>query len=581
LLKGVNDGLYQKADIQAQINEIEDENGRKIEGLGQAHFDLLEAVEKEALAQSEVTEKMLAFNKALGLATLGFAPIIAMLISFSGTVDEIGKKFGSLVGYSDNFKDNLLESQVEVSKIGGSIEDVASITSTLASDFGVTLHEASKLSATIFDTSKAIGLSTDEAAKLIGNFMQLSNLTSDEAEYLAESTFQLARQSGVAPSVVMQDIAGSTEAIAKFTKDGGNNIAEAAVQARRMGLSLDTAAKIAEGLLDFESSVAAEVEASVLLGRELNYQKARELALSNDIAGATREIVSQLGSEEEFNNLNLIQREALAKSIGVSSAELAKMVDQTEKLTLAGALATNSFGDLLGEEGLSNLAVLTGQIKSLGVELTNTFGPILNSIIPIVTSVFGVFNDLVGALDEMGWLLPMVGAALGFLAGKLIIAAKAAFTEAYVKGVGSLIAALKHPALWIPAIIGFGGMMAAQAAKAKSFHNLGETSYAQAVSPTANVDIEGGSADPEIIMKEKSLLSIADDNVEPTLAPNFGRESAMQKSFGLTKSEFADVFDNSLLKFAGAFELKNEISHDNTQISITNKLAHGTPRNLV
>ena len=110
---------------------------------------------------------------------------------------------------------------------------------------------------------------------------------------------------------------------------------------------------------------------------------------------------------------------------------------------------------------------------------------------------------------------------------------------------------------------------------------MGETSYAQAVSPTANVDIEGGSADPEIIMKEKSLLSIADDNVEPTLAPNFGRESAMQKSFGLTKSEFADVFDNSLLKFAGAFELKNEISHDNTQISITNKLAHGTPRNLV
>ena len=51
-------------------------------------------------------------------------------------------------------------------------------------------------------------------------------------------------------------MAGSAEEIAGFTKDGGENIAEAAVQARQMGLSLSTTAKIAEGLLDFESSIS-------------------------------------------------------------------------------------------------------------------------------------------------------------------------------------------------------------------------------------------------------------------------------------------------------------------------------------
>ena len=38
----------------------------------------------------------------------------------------------------------------------------------------------------------------------------------------------------------MKDIAGSSETIANFTKDGGKNIGDAAVQARRLGVSLDT-----------------------------------------------------------------------------------------------------------------------------------------------------------------------------------------------------------------------------------------------------------------------------------------------------------------------------------------------------
>ena len=76
-----------------------------------------------------------------------------------------------------------------------------------------------------------------------------------------------------------------------FSEDGGDNLAKAAVQARALGLSLDTTSKIAEGLLDFEQSITKEVEASVLIGRQLNFQKARELALNNDIEGAITNVV--------------------------------------------------------------------------------------------------------------------------------------------------------------------------------------------------------------------------------------------------------------------------------------------------
>ena len=197
--------------------------------------------------------------------------------------------------------------------------------------------------------------------------MQTADLSADQAEQLAEGAFQLARQAGVAPSAVLKDIAGSSEVIATFTKDGGENIAQAAVQARQLGVSLNDTAKIAEGLLDFENSITKEVEASVLIGRQLNLQKAREAALNNDIAGAMEEVVKQMGSEAEFNKLNAIQRKALADSIGVGTDQLAKFVGQQDKLTLSAALTTKAFEGVSGQEALSQISQLTNTFASLGV----------------------------------------------------------------------------------------------------------------------------------------------------------------------------------------------------------------------
>ena len=300
-----------------------------------------------------------------------------------------------------------------------------------------------------FDTSKAIGLSGSEAANLFGTLMQTANLSAEQAESLAEGAFQLARQNGVAPSAVMKDIAGSAEEIAQFTVDGGDNIAEAAVQARKLGLSLSTTAKIAEGLLDFESSIANEVEASVLIGRQLNFQKARELALNNDIAGATKAVVDQLGSEAEFNKLNVIQRKALADSIGVSVGEMSKLVGQSDKLSLSGALAGNNFEDLLGKEGISNISQLTNQFAALGATLVNSVGPVFSTLIGIINPVVGVFASLIEKLEKAGALGPIVTAAVAGLAAAYVtmkvaaLAAAAATLKANIAqagGIGKLIA---------------------------------------------------------------------------------------------------------------------------------------------
>ena len=108
------------------------------------------------------------------------------------------------------------------------------------------------------------------------------------------------------------------------------------------------------------------MEASIMIGRDLNFQKARELALNNDIEGAMAEVIGQLGDEEEFNKLNALQRQSLADAIGVSTAELAKFVAAEEQAAEIGfELEKQDLTDIVGKEALGNLSEMINSFKSL------------------------------------------------------------------------------------------------------------------------------------------------------------------------------------------------------------------------
>jgi len=97
-------------------------------------------------------------------------------------------------------------------------------------------------------------------------------------------------------------------------------------------LNLNTSTKIGHQLLDIETSITKELEASVLLGRQINLSRAREYALMGDIEGATKAVVQQLGTVDQFNKLNIIQRQSLAEAIGVSVDDLSRMVNRQDML---------------------------------------------------------------------------------------------------------------------------------------------------------------------------------------------------------------------------------------------------------
>jgi hypothetical protein len=158
----------------------------------------------------------------------------------------------------------------------------------------------------------------------------------------------------------MRDLAENAEFFAQFAKDGGMNIINAGVAARKLGLEMNAVAGISESLLDFESSIEKQMEASLLIGRQINLDRARQLSLVGDQEGVMKEILKQVGGEAEFNRMNVIQRKALAESVGVNVEQLSRLVRNNQTGATGAAVGAAMGG---GDPSIGLLEQIAGNTK--------------------------------------------------------------------------------------------------------------------------------------------------------------------------------------------------------------------------
>ena len=344
-------------------------------------------------------------KQALSLAVIGklFGKGLGALLSpVTGFIKDLKSKFTEGISYlKEQFFS--LNSYIEDAKVGDNLRlQLSQATADLATDLGVGTAEAKKLTEESKKIGREIGMLPEELAKTtaelnkafgttqkfsqdtvktMGQLTHQFGLTNEEASEFVKlsqlsgketSDFTLetktrvqalkeASNIAISEKAVMQEIAKSSAAIQLSSKGQGKNLADAAFHAKKLGLSLAQTEAIGGSLLDFESSIANEMEAELLIGRDLNLDKARQFALNNDIAGVAKEIAGQIGSAAEFGKMNVIQQEALAKSVGVSRDELADMLKTQELLAGTGfnemSDAQEKFKELLKETGSEEAAL--------------------------------------------------------------------------------------------------------------------------------------------------------------------------------------------------------------------------------
>ncbi len=195
----------------------------------------------------------------------------------------------------------------------------------IATEFGTMEVATVENAKNITKMAQEMGVAGTEVVKFNKVMMDLTGASFDVASNIAQSVADLAESEGVAVGNVMKDVASNAETFAKFSMDGAEGLARAAVEAAKIGGELKTVLEAADSLLKFESSLTAQFKAQVLTGKQINTETARRLALEGDIAGLTTEIQDIVRGIGDIQSLNVIERESIAAAIGISVRDLQRI----------------------------------------------------------------------------------------------------------------------------------------------------------------------------------------------------------------------------------------------------------------
>jgi hypothetical protein len=240
---------------------------------------------------------------------------------------------------------------------------------------------------------------------------------------------------------ILKDVSKMTASLKLSLGNNVDKMAQAAMKAKEFGLNLEQASSMSQSLLNFESSIESELSAELLVGRDLNLERARGLALNGDTAAAAAEIARQMGSASDFGKMNVIQQEAIAKAAGLSRDDLAKsLIDKEalQKLGVKDAKTAKEAYDTLKAQGMSEAQIaqklgseenarmyeqqsIQDEFNKSVEKLQDLFVGVANAIMPVLDKFSGIFK-IMGYIDGWtgGWLGNIVGLAAG-LGGILVI----------------------------------------------------------------------------------------------------------------------------------------------------------------
>jgi hypothetical protein len=282
------------------------------------------------------------FIGALGITAL--MGVVGFLVSSFGKLDEEVSKLGKEFGVSKNEAKELHHAAVDVAnemKVTGiHSEEIAKSLKTVSDNLGgIDLTGAfasgnAQVQQMVKDTTlltEKFGLSAEEAGNL-SNIAAISGKSVGEMSMMASTLGKgifSAKES-------MKILAGIPKSIVSSMSKMPEAMIKTAMHAKMLGMNMKQIADIGRKSLDIEQSLESEMEARVLLGREINLDKMRAAALDGDQETVMKELLNAAGSMEDFNNMNVIQKEALAKAAGMEVDQLAEMLGKQEELNKAG-----------------------------------------------------------------------------------------------------------------------------------------------------------------------------------------------------------------------------------------------------
>lgn len=405
--KNANKLLGTTGNILKGINSIAGNFGKAF-GLDEVQKKMEEVAKEQAKAAKEAERQVTALDKVkVAAAGVGEAfsqlgnNLLSPTVLLTNMVIGFNKVDKAATDFQQQTGQDLNTMSTSLAQFNGGLVTSAELieaASDVTKEFGINAAAAFDMEniGEIASMKKEMGLAGKEAA----NLARLSKVNGGNIEAQNKAIMSginagnRQNRTAVAHGTVLRDVANVSEAIAISYAGFPDKLAEAATAARGLGMDLGKLDDIAGGLLEFETSIASEMEAELLTGRALNLEKARELALNNDLAGVAKELANQGITSANFSKMNRIQQEAQAKAMNMSREEMARMLLQQEMNNGLSEDALNdaqkaTLEDMKRVDAQEKFATAIGKLQQALAPIVGFFADILSNSV-VIYSIMGV-----------------------------------------------------------------------------------------------------------------------------------------------------------------------------------------------
>jgi hypothetical protein len=353
--------------------------------------------------------------KALGPLAL-IAELVKGIMQADKETTELQKSMGLTKDQASGFRMNLASAAASSNNLNITTTKLLETYNSINKQFGFIARFSDETLVNTTRLTKQVGLSAEAANALAG----LTERQGSNAEELYETTvgtvLQLQKQSGIQidQREIFEQIGKTTGTIRANLGSNPITIATAIQKSKEFGASLQDVANAGKALLDFESSITSELEAELLLGKNINLERARAAALAGDQVTLAQELQQQAGSFSDFSAMNVIQQEALAKAMGMSSDQLADILYQQDLQTKgaekvrAELMATgqeDAVRALDAQSAQDKFNATVEKLQGVFADVGTAFMPILQlfgDLLSLVNLIIAPITDLVQLIVGLG-----------------------------------------------------------------------------------------------------------------------------------------------------------------------------------
>jgi hypothetical protein len=286
--------------------------------------------------------------------------------------------------------------------------------------FSVMRDSTKELAINLSDMGKAFGYGATEATKIHKVFR---NIGADDAlaTSLQGNLGLMAEMAGLSPQIIGEDLIESSDIVATYFAGMPEKAARAALETRRMGMSLKDAGAIAQKMLSMDSFMTDMYELQAMTGGGIDFSGAFDKGLMGDIEGMTKDIMDNIGTSAELNRMDYLTRTKIAKTLGMSVEDLSKSVRMREQMANYSEVEQSymnanldRMGDIskMNQDEIRNRLAQLQSTDRLAVAWDKIKGVLIKSLIPLAESFAGAIDAVMPIIDGIIFSFKIAGALL-------------------------------------------------------------------------------------------------------------------------------------------------------------------------